>query len=413
MKKKKVAIIGSALSGNKGASAMLESAMQTLNKEFGEKNIEYTLLSMYPKADSEQNTYKNLKIVKASPLELGIVINSWALLHRVLPPLRNKIEEQSEAVKALVEADVLLDQGGITFVDGREKFLLYNVASVLPALNTHTPVVKCAQALGTFKNPINRMVSDIFLPKMKHIVSRGAITHGYLSDLELDNVTEGADYAFLLELEKKDVESAKKKYDVKFFKHDKEVIGVSPSQVMRGKVDKNEEGQYVKTMVEYLNKLHEKGYKTVLIAHSVRSNTDKLHNNDLPLCKEVYAGLEKPEMCLFLDSELSSQELRYFISLCDVFVASRFHAMVSSLAMLVPTLVVGWSHKYKEVLDMFEAGKWALESKHYDTGHLLRATAKLLKNQEELSEKLKKHLPEVKKKSMVQVKLIKKVIEGK
>ena len=49
----RLTIIGSALAGNKGAAAMLESAVQTLSERLGE--VEFTLLSMYPREDGTES----------------------------------------------------------------------------------------------------------------------------------------------------------------------------------------------------------------------------------------------------------------------------------------------------------------------------------------------------------------------
>jgi colanic acid/amylovoran biosynthesis protein len=402
---KKIAIIGSALSGNKGAAAMLESAIQTL----GEKDTEFTLLSMYPSSDAKQNMYKNLKIVDASPLRLGVVINSLALTYRILPPLRNTIIARSAALKAIVEADVLLDQGGITFVDGREKFLLYNIASILPALNVNTPVVKCAQALGPFSNPINRFAANTYLPKMTAIISRGRITHKYLKDLQLSNVSAGADYAFSLELTKQEAVNAKEKFDATKL-HGKKIIGVSPSQVMQKKVD-GAGGDYAKEIAKFIDTVVSQGYAVMLVPHSVRSDQDKMHNNDMPLCRNIFGRLKgNKDSILFLNEELGSQELRYWIGECDYFVASRFHAMVSSLAMSVPTIVVGWSHKYREVLEMFELEGWAMEQKDFSGDTLGEKFKQLIKEEESVRKKLKQHLSGVKVKSRIQVQVINDVL---
>jgi len=407
--KPQIAIIGSALSGNKGAAAMLESAVQTLTERF--PDAEFTLLSMYPAEDRKQNPYKNLDIVDASPLMLGLGINTGALLHRLLPFARGVVHDNSQAVRAIKKADVLLDQGGITFVDGREKFLLYNVASVLPAINLGVPVVKCAQALGTFKSPINKWAANTYLPKMAAIVSRGAVTQSYLDGLKLDNIVEGADYAFLLDVTDVDAKSVEQKFDVKFFDNSTKVVGISPSVVMRKKVD-IEGGSYVRELVEFIDYLtKDKGYKVALVPHSVRTGTDKTHNNDLPLCREIYAKLNNKDKVLFVQQELGSQELRYLIGKCDLFVASRFHAMISSLAMSVPTLVIGWSHKYQEVLDMFGLAEWAFGQDKLNQTYLRSRFDELDVDAKGIKNKIITSLPEVKKKSYVQVDVIAKIIE--
>lgn len=407
---KHVVIIGSAFSGNKGAAAMLESSVQTLNQRYGEENIHYTLLSMYPEEDQKLNPYRNLKVVPASALQLGVVINTQALCYRIFPFLRDEIAKRSAAISALRDADVLLDQGGITFVDGREKFLLYNVASILPALMVGTPVVKCAQALGPFQSPINSLAAKLFLPKMAAIVSRGAITHEHLQELKLSNVSAGADYAFLLDVSEAEAASASKKFDLSAIKS-KTIVGVSPSVVMQKKVDAAG-GDYAKEMVDFIDYLTTQDYGVMLVPHSVRSGTNKTHNNDLPLCSSIYSRIKDASRCVFLNEELSSQELRYFIGQCDFFVASRFHAMVSSLAMAVPTLVIGWSHKYREVLKMFELEAWAFGQDKLSGDFLIERFEALVENRDQIREKLLRHLPEVKQESSKQVDTIVAVVEA-
>lgn len=404
---RKIAIIGSALSGNKGAAAMLESAIQTLD----DGNTHFTLLSMYPRSDAMQNPYANLTIIDASPIQLGVAINSLALLYRIAPPLRKMIVKNSAAVCAIAEADVLLDQGGITFVDGREKFLIYNIASILPALNLKTPVVKCAQALGTFNNPINHWAAKTYLPKMAAIISRGRITHEYLQQLKLENVTAGADYAFSLELTKAEALSAKNKFGTKSLKDNRKIVGVSPSVVMQKKVDENN-GDYAQEMIDFINYLTKSGYGVILVPHSVRSNTDKTHNNDMPLCTTIFEKIDSKKNVLFLDQELSSQELRYWIGQCDYFIASRFHAMVSSLAMKVPTLVIGWSHKYREVLEMFNLEEWAFGQDKLSAEYLRKEFERLVDENSDVRKKLMKFLPSVKKKSGIQVEIINSIIDS-
>jgi len=404
-----VTIIGSALSGNKGASAMLESSIQTLEARL--PGVKFTLLSMYPNEDRAQNIYPNLDIVAANPKQLGVTINLLGLLYKILPPLRGTIRKNSKAIGALTSSQVLLDQGGITFTDGREKFLLYNVASILPAIFVKTPVFKCAQAVGPFTNPINRRAAKTFLPKAEVLVTRGAITHEFAKGLGLTNLYAGADYAFSLELDGTEEAAASADFDLSFF-DEGTVVGLSPSVVLQKKVDERG-GDYVGQMVSFIDSLTASGKKALLVAHSARTGTDKTHNNDLPLCKEIFARVAEPEKVLFLDRELPSQVLRYLIGRCDFFVASRFHAMVSSLAMSVPTLVIGWSHKYKEVLEMFELDEWAFGHDKLEPAYLLERFNALVAEQKTVAAKLEKNLPTVKARSVSQADLIADIVRAR
>ncbi|ROQ36649.1 polysaccharide pyruvyl transferase WcaK-like protein [Frondihabitans sp. PhB188] len=403
-----VTVIGSALSGNKGAAAMLESSIATLEQRL--PGVQFTLLSMYPREDREQNTYPNLEIVDARPRTLGVNINSAALAYRLLPPLRGLITSRSKAVKALAESQVLLDQGGITFTDGREKFLIYNVASILPALNVGTPVFKCAQAVGPFRNRINRLVARTFLPKAATVVTRGRITQSYADKLRLTNTFAGADYAFSLELDgSEEAAAVAAGIDLSIF--DESVVGLSPSVVLQKKVDARE-GDYVGQMVTFIDQVTASGKKLLLVPHSVRTGTDATHNNDLPLCREIYSKVADKANVVFIDRELPSQVLRYLIGRCSFFVASRFHAMVSSLAMAVPTLVIGWGHKYEEVLEMFELQEWAFGHDKLTPTHLWERYEALLASRDDVAAKLATHLPEVKARSLKQADLIADVVRA-
>ena len=401
----RITIIGSALSGNKGASAMLEAAIQSLGERLDDPR--FTLLSMYPREDAAQNPYPNLEILPANPRQLGVTINTLALAYRVLPFLRGTLRRHSRVIRALAESSVLLDQGGITFTDGREKFLLYNVASILPALNTRTPVFKCAQAVGPFQNPINRWASRTFLPKAATVVTRGRITHEYAEGLGLTNLVAGADYAFSLELEGTESEQVSRHLDLSFF--DEDVVGVCPSVVLQKKVDARG-GDYVGQIVDFIGHVRAQGKRVLLLPHSVRTGTDKTHNNDLPLCREIHSRLTLGDDLLFVDRELSSQQLRYLIGQCSFFVASRFHAMVSSLAMAVPTLVIGWSHKYREVLEMFELEEWAFGHDMLTLEYLVERFEALEDARPVVERKLDERLPVVKARSIEQAELIAQVV---
>ncbi len=273
-----------------------------------------------------------------------------------------------------------------------------------------TAVVKCAQAMGPFRERANRSAATTLLPRMATIVSRGAVTHGYLMDLGLENVAAGADLAFTLEITNRDVEAARRMVDESFFDSG-DVSGSRPSAVLRKSAEARGE-DYVAEVAGLIDHITEDLDRPVfLVAHSARANTDKQHNNDLPLCREIYARVSRPDRVLFVDEELGSQALRHLIGRCDVFVTSRFHAMVSSLAMGVPTLVIGWSHKYGEVLDMFDLAEWALKHEDATDEGVRERLADLISQREQVRGQIDEALPDVRAKALQQIDDILRVAE--
>lgn len=345
-------LIASALYGNKGAASMLEASLQLLDD--GESN--FTLLSVYPEQDRRRNRHSNLEILDARPLRLALVTNPLAVLHRLLPPLRRVIRRMDPAVDRLAEADVLLDQGGITFSDGREKFLPFNVATLLPAIVMSVPVVKCAQAIGPFEGRLNRTVAKGILPRMAAIVARGERTAVMLEGLGIEGVERGVDLAFAL-----DVDESRRPMIMSQVGLETALeggrIGICPSEVARAAVaslDGQDSESYARSVAKVIDRLSALGLETVIIPHSLRPETDAPHNNDLPLCRQIEQLTALETATTVIDGELHADELRLIIGSCDLLVTSRFHGMISAIAANVPPLVLGWGHKYREVLALFD-----------------------------------------------------------
>ena len=174
---------------------------------------------------------------------------------------------------------------------------------------------------------------------------------------------------------------------------------------MQKKVDARG-GDYVAGIVDAMTAELEAGRRVALIPHSVRVGTDKTHNNDLPLCRDIAARIGEREGVLFIDDDLSSQQLRYVIGLCTRFVTSRFHAMISSLSMAVPTVVIGWSHKYQEVLDLFGLSEWAFGSDEFSAEKLTSELSRLAEHDTDVRSAIAGALPSVKALSVSQADLI-------
>jgi len=405
-----IAIVGTAISGNKGAAAMYESTVQTIREKY--PNAKFSLLTPYYKDDIKKDTFDGVTVLNASPKYLVIKIIPFAFIYWVfnlfhLPT--HLIAKRCKEISAIEDADVVLDEGGISFVDGREKYLTFNIAILLPALFMKKRIVKCAQALGTFKNPINRIAAKIFLPKVDLIVARGEKTLENLKDIKItENVVLGADYAFSLRLSEKDKEGIQEYLNNPLFQKDS-LVGICPSTVIDNYCKKNDK-KYDKIMADFIDYIvEEKNYPVAIIPHSVRTNTEKPKNNDLPTCELIYERVKNKDKVILVDDELNPRELRILIGKCNLFVGSRFHSMVSSLAMKIPTLVVGWSHKYKEVLDMFDLSEYAFNHKLLSTEKLIEEFEKLDENQKDISKKIEKHLPDVIKESDKHVEYIEKI----
>jgi colanic acid/amylovoran biosynthesis protein len=364
-----ISIIGATVHGNHGAEAMLAATIARIRDRVD--GAEFSVFSYYPRHDRKLISKPIVSVQSATPTSIAFVSFPLALLLRLLRlvglgRLRSLFPAR---VRALVGSAVLIDLAGVSFIDGREKFLPFNILTILPAMLLGVPVVKFAQAMGPFNNPINRMAARVFLTRCAHVFGRGEETMEHLRALGFppDRFSRAADMAFLLEdhdaLTCMSTEYAQKLIvQVRALKTTScFILGICPSSLLYRELGH----QYVTMLADLIAARLRVGDAILLYPNATRADRrEKLFNNDLPVIARILAAL--PPQCdrklvFSVDRDVFAVDIKRLIALCDMVVVSRFHAMVAALAAGVPPLVLGWSHKYAEVMDDFELGGGAFK----------------------------------------------------
>lgn len=407
-----IAITAASYSGNKGAAAMLQSSIKQLYDIYGHR-LNINLMSVYPGEDRKQVPHDFINIVPCKPEQLLFVVFPLAVLYKLLgwiKPLK-KLIEKNKIIRAYRNTDLVIDEAGISFVDSRG--IVMNtyafVCAAVPML-VGTPVVKYSQALGTFKNPINRLLAKWILPKIKLICARGQGTYDNLASIGVkDNVKLCADGAFSMEDSEKCTCEVEEVCRNDAF-YDENVVGISISSVVEKKCAKLNI-DYKGIMVQFIDALNKKGYKVLMIANAARINSEKPRNNDLMICDAVYADVADKNMVRWYHKEMDAEEIRSYISKCRYLVASRFHAMIGALQKKVPVLLVGWSHKYQEVLDMFKLGQYATDFSGLTVEKLLDEFEKFVRAEDEIRRCIEENYDAVIESSRSNIKYIAEVID--
>lgn len=401
-----VAITEASYSGNKGAAAMLQSSIKQLHDYYGER-LNVNLMSVYPSADRQQSPFDFVKIVPAKP-EKVLIAFPCAIAYRLLkwlPPVK-KVLLKHPVLKAYTRTDLALSEAGVSMVDSRG-FVMNVYAFVCAAIPMlmGVPVIKYSQALGTFKKTYNRFLAKWILPKCRKVIARGEITRENLAGIGVTkNVTVCADGAFTMA----DDPAAAKKVDAlwkedPFFSCD--VVGLSISNVVNNKC--RELGlDYPKVIAEFADELNRQGYHVLLIANAARLGSEKTRNNDLMLGDRVFELCKDHEAVRWYHEEMTAEELREHIGRCRFLVASRFHSMIAGLERGVPVMLVGWSHKYKEVLDQFELGEYAADFSSLSLDGLMASFDRLRADEELIREKWAKHIDAVRESSLDNIRLV-------
>lgn len=376
-----VAIVGGSLTGNKGASSMVLAVVDRVRRDDPEARI--TVLSPLAHDDGpaarslgvELEPFGPSDIVLAAPLALLARLTGGRLPRRGPAP-------------SLRDADVVADVSGIAFVDGRGLVtLVYNVLLVLPALLLGRPVVKIAQAVGPFDERPNRLAARVVLSRMAGLLARGRRTEEHLRELGVAFDGVAADVAFLMEVGDEEQDWARE------VAGDDPFVAVVPSQVV---LDQAEPLglDYVANVVAVVDALAEHR-DVVLLAHSARPGHGASRLNDIPICEEALRRVARPDRCRLAPVDATPRQLRALIGRSDLLVASRFHAMISGLATGVPSLVVGWSHKYREVLADFDVPELALDFRAARPDAVAAQAVEALERRDEIAATIAAALPEV------------------
>jgi len=414
MKDITIAITAASYSGNKGAYAMLQSSVKQLREIYGER-LKINLMSVYPKEDKEQAPFDFIKIIPTKPEHLLFIAFPLAILYKLFGwiPFVKKVFKLNKIIKAYLSTDLVIDEAGISFVDSRGIVMnTYAFVCAAVPLLLGVPVVKYSQALGPFNSLINRILAKWILPKLKLICARGYITYTNLKSIGIEsNVKLCADGAFSMPDDCMITEEVNKicKND-SFYNQKEKIVSISISSVVQNKCDKLGI-DYIKTMTDFINYLNNNGYNVLIIANAAREGKIKPRNNDLLVCNEVYQQVNKKEMVRWYPNEMKAEEIREFISHTDVLVASRFHAMIGALVKNVPTFLIGWSHKYKEVLDMFNLGEYTIDFSELSVGELTERFESFIVNKEDIHSKISENIEAVIKSSLNNIAYISEIID--
>jgi polysaccharide pyruvyl transferase WcaK-like protein len=350
MSLRQVSIVGAALSANKGAAAMVETVVARLPEYVGP--VRFALLTTYPADDQDRlPADAEMVVVGLEPLRLALVEFPVALLAYVARKCRLPLGwVRTRANRAILNSDVVVDVAGISFADGRGiPIVVYNTLMTSIGVLLGVPTVKAAQALGPFRGRVNRLLASQVLPGLAMVCARGAATRSHLDTLGLTNVVDVSDLAFSLD----EAVSLPADVERQLSVIEGDFVTVMPSSVVKGIYEKSG-SNYVDAVEKLVRSLREiTGLSVVIVPHSYRVGHGEGRMNDGPVCRAVAERFIDEPGVVAIDADLTAGELRHIVSRGAVLVTSRFHAMISGLATATPTVVVGWSHKYKEVLSDF------------------------------------------------------------
>lgn len=403
-----ICITGATIWGNRGAEAMLATTIGKLR--LLSPSAKFYVFSYYPKHDrSLLRNVSDVCVLDGRPMTM-LLHTLVALLFQFIKLIHRLSAERilPRDLKIIKSALAVVDVAGISFIDGRFLSLLYNIVSIWPGILLGVPVVKFSQAMGPFHNPINRLCAKHFLSHCSHVFARGKQTAGHLQTLGMINNrwSIAADLALLYRsdytLSEENREQSlviKSKLEAIRKTQSKRVVTIAPSSLVYQRA-REKSMRYDDIMAEWILELVERGIHVVVLPGACRFGCRHARNNDLYVIDRIrkrYGAIavEKSGGSIdWIDYDVNTLSIRQILQLSDFAVTSRFHVMIGCLSLGVPAFVIGWGHKYIEILK--ELG---LDACNIDLSKDLATSSRhistLLEQREIYAEKIAQGLPEL------------------
>lgn len=291
-------------------------------------------------------------------------------------------------LESFLAADVVVDAWGISYCDrlsSPKRWWLESPLLMAGRLNGARTAHYTA-SYGPFdKGSGNRQAAKLYLGRVCDVVMCREIgSWDLLTDLGVPpgKLLLAPDTGLMLEGQP---------FDVGQYLGSAGAVGVSVSHQVERQWKSTE--SYVQSMIGLCNHINETlGVPVVLIPNELWAHC----RDDQDVADEIHQRVaSRARVSVFPLEKHTAQELKYLISRLQLLIVSRYHSLVAALSSCVPIVVVGWHHKYTDLLARFDQGEAYLPSQGTTLASLKDATDRAWLNRESVERTLRSRWPEV------------------
>jgi polysaccharide pyruvyl transferase WcaK-like protein len=260
------------------------------------------------------------------------------------------------------------------------------------------PIVFLPQAWGPFTNKSMRQLCAAAINLSDYTYARDKRSYKYISELEgvnRQNIGLAPDIAYQFE-------GASTSQAMKVLKQNgivpepRQMVGIMPNmQVYLRTEGTGPENKYVQLLIgiaKYF--LNEKKFSVVLIPHQVQPVENPDAPDDRFLCDLIKTALGNEHNVVVLRDYYSSEILKAVIGQMDLVIGSRYHGIIAAISQMIPTVVLGWSHKYFELLSDVGIEQYIADYKNLNTDDIFALVENAWIRRREISSTLAQKVPE-------------------
>jgi colanic acid/amylovoran biosynthesis protein len=410
-----ILLINTNCSWNKGSAAQVSSVIDTFNEVL--PNAQFTLLSECFELDFAPCKRYGINIVGSKnnqPFSKQAFVFRLAqatdrLFRSMLWSTLNSIGINANRLlsnpilKQYQKADLVIDLSGDTLSD-RGATCIYSIFHTLTAVFLKKKTIAFSQSIGpfsTFTTPLVRYC----LNHLDLIVIRETETLNILKNIGVKNpnLKLAAEIAFLLK-------PAPPQRVAEIFAKEKvnqtsaPLIGLGTNELVYT-LFKSDGDAYIKFLAKIADYLIEKfGARVLLISHVIVPPS--IAHDDRFIANKVREVSKNKDKISILQQDYSAEELKGIIGTCDLFIGTRMHSDIAALSMCVPTVAIGWSHKYFGMMKLLNQEAYSCDVRFTTFAEVIQTITNAWENREELKKSLQQAVVELKRSAYESVVLV-------
>ncbi len=316
---------------NKGAELMLCSIADKVRERYPDAQIVLREREMTRGCGAEYCKHNNML-----PVRWGAVAWAKFTLHNISKRLNPDKCSPLDFVHSS-QVDVVIDAGGFRFGDQWNHGALRHlrISQYYSSFGRKCKVVFMPQSFGPFAKDSSKRTIRAVLNHAGLIYSREEISLNYLRAVAPSGYKIGfkRDFTLLQKGVKVSLPESMKYGEYLLFIVNRKMITHSAAG----------QGGYLDFMSEVISHLKSRGEKIVLLNHEGAGDESICH-----LINEKVGG------DLPIITNLNAMEVKGVIAGAKLLLSSRFHGVVSGIVQRVPTFCTSWSHKYNELLSVYQ-----------------------------------------------------------
>ena len=325
---------------NKGAQAMSFTAVDQIKRRFPKKSIYLLLDSDYNDVDDNNFAFRTLPWTYELRFKLLNPLNSH--LFKFYSKYR---KHENSITKILKNTLMIIDVSGYSFSSEMGQTWVASILDIMIAERYQIDYYIFPQSIGPFNfSLLNRLffftLTRSFLTYPQEIFVREDDGLKFMAQISNKHLSKS--YDIVLKNKEYDLRNIYKRLpDLRKVHINSNSVGIIPNNKISMRI---KEDEFLNLYSKVINSLIKSGKYIYILAHS---------SEDFKICKKIKNTVIDNDKVIFLKDNYNVFELENIIKQFDFVIASRYHSIVNSYRLEVPSFVIGWAHKYKELMDAF------------------------------------------------------------